>query len=155
MLTKDNVTRWIAERRNKTINDLKGQLNDLLCEFLDTTPECQALYRKFRLAILEVKDMVDEIDLYVGVNYFCQNPNFSILFDKQGFIAGYIFSKEECLKEQEKIKELHQRILEVELQHNELIYKCRSFKSPQKAVQYLQENGFDTSSLQNITKEDE
>ena len=70
MLTKDNVTRWIAERRNKTIDDLKEQLNDLLCEFLDTTPECQALYRKFRLAILEVKDMVDEIDLYVGVNYF-------------------------------------------------------------------------------------
>ncbi|WP_337767372.1 hypothetical protein [Phascolarctobacterium succinatutens] len=155
MLTKDNITRFINKQKNSRINVAKEQLNELLLVCMDKSPECQALYRKFRLSILELKDMVDDIDLYVGVNYFCQNPNFSILFDKQGFIAGYVFSKKDFLEEQEKIKALYQRILGIEQEYNDLIDKCRKFRTPQKAVQYLQKNGFDTSSLQNITKEGE
>ena len=56
---------------------------------------------------------------------------------------------------QEKIKALYQRIVGIEQEYNDLIDKCRKFRTPQKAVQYLQKNGFDTSSLQNITKEGE
>lgn len=155
MLTKDNITRFINKQKNSHINVVKEQLNELLLECMDKSPECQALYRKFRLSILELKDMVDDIDLYVGVNYFYQNPNFSILFGKQGFIAGYVFSKKDFLEEQEKIKALYQRILGIEQEYNNLIDKCRKFRTPQKAVQYLQKNGFNTLSLQNITKEGE
>ena len=145
------VKEWLMKCKEKALNSVIKETEDLLVSYADVYPEIADGYNKK----LQIKDLIQQIkEEYpkLKVNHLitvqCHAPAYrDVKFgDLPAFALAYL-RQNEMNEEIEKVGLLIKKRKEVEKEYNSLIHNVMQIEDVNDCVSYLTNLGFDTSSL--------
>ena len=145
------VKEWLMKCKEKALNSVIKETEDLLVSYADVYPEIADGFNKK----LQIKDLIQQIkeeypklkvNYHIGVQ--CHAPAYrDVKFgDLPAFALAYL-RQNEMNEEIEKVGLLIKKRKEVEKEYNSLIHNVMQIEDVNDCVGYLTNLGFDTSSL--------
>lgn len=145
------VKEWLMKCKEKAVNSVIKETEDLLISYVDMYPEITDGYNKklqIKALIQQIKEEYPKLKVNHLITVQCHAPAYKdVKFgDLPAFALAYL-RQNEMNKEIEKVGLLIKKRKEVEKEYNSLIHNVMQIEDVDDCVSYLTNLGFDTSSL--------